>query len=179
MTMSIQSRDELERVYTSPDPWGYSGNKDDVIRRSRLLSVLPKRHYERVLDIGCGDGFVTRQLPGDSIVGIDLSANAIAFANSPADSRIKYQQMSFFDLPHAGWAHSFDLIVITGVLYPQYIGEGNRLATVIVDELLKDGGHLVTAHIFEWYRLRFPYTALVREYYGYREYTHVLEVYEK
>lgn len=177
--MSIQSREDLEEFYAERDPWGYRSNSDDAMRRARLLSVIPKRQYCRVLEIGCGDGFVTSQLPGDAVMGIDLSFKAIEFARSQADSRTTFWQMSLFDLPHTGWRNMFDLIVIAGMLYPQYIGEGNRLAMVIVDDLLLPGGHLITAHIFEWYRLRFPYTTLSREYYRYREYTHVLEVYQK
>jgi hypothetical protein len=73
----------------------------------------------------------------------------------------------------------FDLVVITGVLYPQYIGEGQRLVYTIIDDLLEAGGHLVSAHIAEWYQCRFPYISVTREYYRYREFSHVLEVYIK
>lgn len=87
--------------------------------------------------------------------------------------------MSLFDLAHTEWTQHFDLIVITGILYPQYIGEGFLLASSIIDDLLMPGGHLVSAHIMEWYKFKFPYITISREYYQYREYTHVLEVYEK
>jgi SAM-dependent methyltransferase len=177
--MLIQSREDLERFYVEHDPWGYRDSSDDAMRRVRLLSVIPQKQYGRVLEIGCGEGFVTCQLPGDDVIGIDLSLKAIEHAQSHANTRTTFQQMSLFDLPHAGWSNTFDLIVIAGTLYPQYIGEGARLATVIVDDLLLRGGLLVAAHIFEWYRWRFPYTTLSREYYRYREYTHVLEVYQK
>lgn len=176
--MSIQSREELESWYRIPDPWGYESNTDDLNRRAMLLSVLPKKRYERVLDIGCGDGFVTHRLPGAVILGVDLSEKAIEYAKRRETPHIEYRRLSLFELPAARLGH-FDLVVITGVLYPQYVGNGHLLAYTIVDDLLESGGHLVCAHIAEWYRSRFPYVTVSREYYRYREYSHILEVYVK
>jgi trans-aconitate methyltransferase len=175
----LQSIDELERWYEKPDPWHYEANPDDLNRRAMLLSVLPKRAYHSVLDIGCGDGFLTKRLPGKQIVGIDVSANAIKHAQANAAAHISYHQHSLFDLPELGWTQKFDLVVVTGVFYPQYIARSHRLALEIVDEVLAPGGILASVHISEWYPLRFPYVTLVREYYPYREYTHILEVYQK
>lgn len=175
----LQSIEELEKWYEKPDPWDYENNPDDLRRRAMLLSILPEKKYKKILDIGCGDGFVTVRLPGEEIIGIDISANAIGHARKNALPHIKYHQCSLFDLPGLGWGQSFDLIVITGVLYPQYVGNSESLAYIIVDDLLQPGGHLVSCHIEEWYRARFPYITLECEYYPYREYTHVLEVYLK
>jgi len=177
----LQPIDELEKWWESPDPWGYENNPDDLNRRAMLLSVLPKKHYQKVLDIGCGNGFVTTRLPGKEIIGVDISANAIRHAKDRSKdfAHIQYLQHSIFDLPELGWSDSFDLIVITGVLYPQYIGKSEKLAYMIFDDLLKKNGHLVSCHIEEWYHSRFPYITLEREYYPYREYVHILEAYEK
>lgn len=177
--MSIQSKEELEQFYDRPDPWNYSTNEADLARRARLLAAIPQREYRQVLDVGCGNGFVTSRLPGDAVIGIDLSVNAISYAMENANPRTTYRQMSLFDIPQAGWSGIFDLVVITGVLYDQYIGQGRLLASTIIDDVLAPGGHVVSAHILEWYRPLFPYTTVSREYYQYKEYTHVLEVYEK
>jgi 2-polyprenyl-3-methyl-5-hydroxy-6-metoxy-1,4-benzoquinol methylase len=176
--MSIQSRDDLEKWYDAPDPWGYEQSTDDLNRRAMLLAVLPEKQYSRVLDIGCGDGFVTHRLPGESIIGVDLSEKALDFARRRQTPHVDYRALSIFDLPHAN-VGKFDLVVITGVLYPQHIGEGQLLVYTIIDELLEPGGHLVCAHITEWYRCQFPYISLTREYYRYREFSHVVEVYVK
>ena len=175
----LQSIGELEKWYEKPDPWDYENNPDDLKRRSMLLSVLPEKKYSKVLDIGCGDGFLTVRLPGEEIIGVDISANAISHAKKNGLPHIEYHRYSLFDLPGLGWDQSFDLIVITGVLYPQYIGDSESLAYIIIDDLLQHGGHLVSCHIEEWYRARFPYITLKREYYPYREHTHILEVYLK
>ena len=178
--VSLQPLAEIEHWYEKPDPWQYEDSPDDLKRKSMLLSVLPQARYGRILDIGCGDGFITRNLPGDKIIGVDISENAIKHAKSKPQPNIEYQQKSLFDLGVTDFGSQlFDLVVITGLLYPQYIGMSQKLAMIIIDELLPPGGHLVSCHIDEWYAMRFPYITLHREYYPYREFNHLLEVYLK
>jgi 2-polyprenyl-3-methyl-5-hydroxy-6-metoxy-1,4-benzoquinol methylase len=179
----LQPLEELEKFYNDDDPWSYETNFDDIRRKNIILSEIPERKYENVLDIGCGHGFITRELPGKRIIGVDISTNAIAQANSNQNKgqnkkNIDFTQSSIFELN----AHIFgvyDLIIITGVLYPQYIGEAKSLVYNIVDRFLADNGILVCSHINEWYKLRFPYLMLENYYFEYREYTQCLEVYVK
>jgi len=174
----VQSKEELEEWYSNPDPWGYNTNRDDLLRKRRILSALPQLDYQRVLDIGCGNGFVTKDLPGKEIIGIDISENAIRWATQNAPPHIRYICASLFDLPDLDLP-PMDLIVINGVLYSQYIGKSNRLVYIIIDRLLPPGGILVCSHIYEWYQSRFPYLTVSREYFPYREYSQILEVYSK
>lgn len=177
----IQKIEEIEKFWEDPDPWNYENNPDDLKRRALLLSLLSKDKYKKILDIGCGNGFVTVNLPGDEIIGIDISTNAINHAKNRSKGldHIKYFRASLFDLVEYNWDRAFDLIVITGVLYPQYIGHSELLVYLIIDNMLQVGGHLVTCHIEEQYNARFPYITLRREYYPYREFSHILEVYLK
>lgn len=175
----LQSKEELEEWYENSDPWSYEKNPDDLNRKALLLSVIPRKKYKKVLDIGCGNGFITNSLPGDKIIGIDISSRALHYAKKNAPPHIEYLSYSIFDLPFLGWGNTFDLIVITGVLYPQYIGQSEKLIYTIIDGLLINGGILVSCHIEEWYSARFPNVTLHREYYSYREYVHLLEVYLK
>ncbi len=174
----MQSKDELENWYSEADPWQYYGNPSDRMRKARILSALPRLEYENVLDIGCGNGFITNDLPGKDIIGIDLSQRVVDWANTGSPKHVHYVCASLFDLPELDLP-AMDLVVITGVLYPQYIGEAVRLAYVLIDNLLKPGGILTSSHIYEWYRARFPYLTVSREYFPYREYSQVLEVYAK
>ncbi len=176
---ALQPLCELEKWWEKSDPWNYESNPEDLNRRAMLLSVLPSLRYKRILDIGCGNGFVTTRLPGEKIVGIDISANAIRHAKNASPCHIQYYSCSLFDLPFVPWKSLFDLIVVTGVLYPQYIGKSQQLVFAIIDDFLAPGGDLVSCHIEEWYAARFPYITLNREYYPYREYIHILEVYKK
>lgn len=177
----LQPIDELEKWWENPDPWNYENNPDDLKRREMLISVLPDVQYQRVLDIGCGNGFVTEYLPGKEIIGIDVSANAINHARKRSKKlkHIKYYQGSLFDLPSLFEGKNFDLIVITGVLYPQYIAKSEKFVYTVIDDILQQGGYLVSCHIEEWYNCRFPYITLQRKYYPYKQYTHILEVYLK
>lgn len=174
----IQSRDDLEQWYSEEDPWGYESHPDDAVRKRVLLSELPDRPYRKTLDIGCGNGFLTRDLPGDEVIGVDLSERAIAHAQVAQDARLRFIRASIFDLPEVVDG-PFDLIVITGVLYPQYVGKALSLVYRTVDTLLAENGILASVHISQWCQGRFPLLRMREHYYPYREYTHRLELYVK
>ena len=72
------------------DGTGYeriSGLQRHLARQT--LSQLVFRGDERVLDVGCGDGYITRsiaaRLPRGSVVGVDASPRMIEAARSHAD----------------------------------------------------------------------------------------------
>ncbi len=176
--MTIQSSQELDAFYSTPDPWGYYNNPHDTIRKARILAALPRLDYQNALDIGCGNGFITNDLPAKGVIGLEFSEKAVTWAKEHAAPQVEYRQGSIFDLPDLDLP-PMDLIVITGVLYPQYIGKSLRLVYVLIDRVLKPGGILLCSHIYEWYQARFPYLTLSREYFAYRDYSQVLEVYIK
>lgn len=176
----LQPLSELEEFYSVPDPWSYRHHPDDARRRNELMSLLPSRPFARTLDIGCGDGFITFDLPGDQVVGVDVSKQALHWAEQerqrrPDGARFSFHRASIFNLDQAATGQ-FDLIVITGVLYRQYIGAGFPVIAHGVDQLLAPGGCLVSCHIDEWAPPRFPYTLLDISLYPYREHTHRIEV---
>jgi trans-aconitate 2-methyltransferase len=84
----------------------------------RVLSQLKLRGDERLLDAGCGTGKLTRilleNLPGGSVVGLDLSRNMVLHAqqNLRPDfgERARFVAADFVALP---FADSFDGIVST------------------------------------------------------------------
>lgn len=175
---TLQPLDDLEEWHSRIDPWGYENNPEDLRRKAILLSELPTRAYAEVLDIGCGQGFVTRDLPGERVTGVDVSAEAIAHAKTLEDERLRFFCSSIFDLGAVS-DDRYDLIVITGVLYSQYIGHTLSFVYHEIDNLLKPGGILAVVHIDEWCMARFPYLLLKQHFYPYREYTHRLEIYAK
>lgn len=178
----IQSKHDLEEWYKQDDPWAYETTFDDQKRKQVLLNELPDRKYKNVLDIGCGHGFVTRDLPGKKITGIDISEQAVkqatAYAKKKNLDHISYRATDLFALPRL-LKQKFDLIIITGVMYPQYIGTSNQLVYVLMDELLEKNGVLATVHVDEWYTARFPFLQIKEYFYHYRQFEHRLEVYVK
>lgn len=183
--VQLQTPAELDQHYDAEDPWGYAGNLADQRRKSELLGALPERDWQRVLDIGCGNGYVTFDLPGASVLGVDISRAAVQWAEKRRSSlaaaesaRFAFEQASILGLSRAVRG-SFDLVVITGVLYPQYIGAATALARYEIDQVLQPGGVVVSCHIDEWNAPRLPYTLLDTTLYPYREYVHRLEVYIK
>ncbi len=174
----LQPIKELENWNRNCDPWDYENNPEDKKRKNILLSEIPEKKYKNVLNIGCGQGFITRDLPGENILGVDISCEAIKKAKTYETDRVKFQRSSLFDIENIN-AGKFDLVIITGVLYPQYIGNSLNLTYSIIDSILNQRGILISVHINDWYKARFPYLLLKEYFYGYRNYTHRLEVYVK
>jgi hypothetical protein len=74
----MQSRDELDEWYATPDPWGFQSNPADADRKARILAAIkrPGPRYKRALDIGCGEGWISKDLPAALIHGLEWSEKA-------------------------------------------------------------------------------------------------------
>lgn len=105
--MAEQSKEELEKWWGTPDAWGYRANIADAERAKWILSLLGAGRFDRALDIGAGEGFITELLPAKEIHAIEISDNAASRLNS------KIQRVS---KPEG----KYDLVLATGVLYYQY-----------------------------------------------------------
>jgi SAM-dependent methyltransferase len=181
--MPVQPVAALDEIYAVEDPWNYNETPDDSARTVRLLTALPNRRYHRVLDVGCGNAFVTLRLPGSEVLGLDISARAIEWARRraaerPDSNRFSFEVCSIFDLDPFRLGR-FDLVVLSGVLYPQYIGGGFSFIRIVVDNVLRSGGILASAHIDDWCLWRFPYTLFYADLSPYRQYVQRLELFEK
>jgi len=177
--MNIQSKKELDAFYRKKDPWNYYTNDSDRYRLQIIINYLKSFDPRYTLDIGCGNGFITNHLPGKKVFGIDYSKNAINWAkkNTKLNS-ICYKQMSIFELNNH-FTEKFDLVLITGVLYPQYIGKSITLISEILDKLISPKGIIMTCHIREMNPPNLPFNLIDQKIYEYKKFTHVLEVYRK
>jgi len=158
----MQSKGDLEEWYETPDPWGYETNPDDLRRKEEILKSIPKEHYKRALDIGCGEGWITQDLPAEEVHGLELSE--IATKRFPENITPVTEPIG-----------KYDLVLATGVLYSQY----NRQQ--IIDWVLECAtGTLVIAGISDWLvNLEVFGKPLSRSGFKYRDYVQEVRVYDR
>ena len=155
----MQSKEELENWYETPDPWDYENTHDDFERKVRILGSLHGR-FKRALDIGAGEGFITRDLPADEVFAYEISDNA----STRLPEGIKRV------LEPEG---KYDLIIACGVLYPQYDFD------MMLDLIRKHAsGIVLTCNIKNWEINDLDRSKIIHEeVFQYREYTEHLVVY--
>jgi trans-aconitate 2-methyltransferase len=86
---------------------------------AEALALLELRGDEYVLDLGCGNGKVTAQiaerLPDGSVVGVDASADMVAFASAHyAQANLRFESCDIRDIQ---FRDDFDLVVSFNALH--------------------------------------------------------------
>jgi trans-aconitate methyltransferase len=155
----MQTKEELEQWYKTADPWQYETTTDDLIRKDHLLNMLPIR-YNRALDIGCGEGFVTRDLPAEDIHGIEIS--------DLAASRLPWN-VKRINEPEG----LYDLVMTTGTLYVQY--DHAQIAEWIKNSACR---HILIAGIKDWLITYNFGTPIATKEFTYRQYIQSVTLYE-
>ena len=130
--------------------YGYGGYRYDG--RWRGLAEKLARHYglspgQRVLDVGCGKGFLLYELtavvPGLAVAGIDISEYAIANAKEEIKSSLHIGEASALPFGDA----EFDLVISLGTLHNLAIADLWR-ALGEVDRVSKDGRGYIMVESF-------------------------------
>jgi hypothetical protein len=153
----MQRKEELDNFYSNEDPWGYITNPDDSKRKEIILSLLDK--YDRALDIGCGEGFITKDLPAKEIYGYDVSD--VAMKRLPSNVK-----------PLKVIEGKFDLIIATGVLYKQYDYKW------ILNKIKECAcGTVITCNIKDW-EINDLENQVSEMEFPYREFTQKLRIYD-
>ncbi len=105
-----------------------------------VLALLDLKGNERVLDVGCGNGKTTAEIaarvPQGEVVGVDPSADMIAFAAAHTALHANLQ-FAVADARQLPYQHEFDLVVSFNALHwvPE---QGHALRSIRA--VLKDGG---------------------------------------
>src|SRR4029079_142254 len=114
----------FEDLWSRGDPWDLETSEYEDHRYRRLFDSVADRHYEKVLEIGCGAGAFTRRLAAKatSICALDVSETAINRALAipfVSDAAIDYRVA---DVMHHDVAADapFDFTVMTETIY--YLG---------------------------------------------------------
>ena len=158
----MQTKRELEEWYEQDDPWDYTVTPDDIYRKRFYLTVLEGlgEYYDRALDVGAGEGFITGDLPAKQIHAIEMSDNVA--------SRLPKNVERVF-APEG----EYDLVLVTGLLYRQYDHE--QIARLVLEAASK---HVCVGGIQDWL-LPYPFGRLIETFrFPYREYTSVFNVYK-
>jgi SAM-dependent methyltransferase len=142
----------MDNLWERGDPWDFESSAYERDRCVQLLKMLEGRRYPRVLEIGCGAGYLTRLLAphADQIVALDISQTAIERAGglSAGQTGVDFRVANIMDYKpqiDGPW----DLIVFSdticylGWLYPFF--DVAYLAVQLFDATRR-GGRLMLAN---------------------------------
>lgn len=128
----------VEQAYTTPDI---------VDQRERVRAALALRPGERVLDIGCGPGFLAAEMaaavgPDGAVSGIDISADMLAIADrrepGSGAAPLDFGPGGADDIPFSDG--EFDAVTSTQVL--EYVEDLPR-ALAEIHRVLRPGGRVL------------------------------------
>jgi SAM-dependent methyltransferase len=131
----------FENIYaTSSDPYGYTSRDYERQKRSATLAALSRDRYTKAFEIGCSIGVLTGLLGErcDSLLSVDIVERALQQARQrcAAERNIRFARMRVpVDWPN----ESFDLVVISEVLYYLTVSELDRLVQRLRSSLLPSG----------------------------------------
>jgi ubiquinone/menaquinone biosynthesis C-methylase UbiE len=118
-------------------------------KAERYLTLLGGRPGERILDAGCGGGWLSRAVaprvaPGGQVVGVDMSSRAVDLATRLADGEapglLSYKHADLHALPFA--PASFDAVACISVL--GFCDDPGRALSEL-RRVLRPGGRLLAA----------------------------------
>ncbi len=142
----------FDKLYSKQaDPWSYKGSELSARRRDLILKVLPRKAYPSLLEIGCGEGWMSPMLASraERFTGLDISTCALerALAECASLSNIKLLQGDIVADEIAG---QFDAIICAGVLV--YVAPEAQAATreKLVAALSPGGDLVLENHLGEY-----------------------------
>ena len=99
--------EKYEIASTPQKEWGQS-----------LISEISLKGTERILDLGCGDGYLTEQLaqlvPNGMVLGIDASVGMIQTAKKICRDNLAFVHM---DMNNLHFSDEFDIIFSNAALH--------------------------------------------------------------
>ncbi len=114
-------------------------NVYQMFRERRALELLKPRRGDVILDVGCGNGHLAKQLASfvGKVIGIDVAGSAIAKAKEDAPKNCSFEKMNAEDLDFPD--NSFDGIVCVELI--EHVLNPSKVLKEIF-RVLKPGGRL-------------------------------------
>lgn len=145
-------RSFMESLWERGDPWDIEKSTYERDRCVQLLKMLEDRRYDRLLEIGCGAGYLTRMLAphANHIVALDISQTAIdrARALDTGQAKVDFCVANIMDYKQQ-LDGPWDLVVFSdtmcylGWLYPLF---DVAWLAVQIFEATRAGGRLMLAN---------------------------------
>jgi trans-aconitate methyltransferase len=105
----------------------------------RLIAELNLQGHERILDVGSGDGSLTRKLaasvPHGSVLGIDASVQMVEAAQGLPEPNLRVVRLNILD---ADFRDEFDVVFSSATLH--WVQDHNRLLGVLYRAVRLGGG---------------------------------------
>jgi 2-polyprenyl-3-methyl-5-hydroxy-6-metoxy-1,4-benzoquinol methylase len=104
--------------------WSEKWNDDHLYKT--LLGLLNKKENTKILDVGCGNGYIVNKLleEGFDIYGVDASVSGIEVAKRQNPTRFFLVDINFMKLPVELNMIKFDTIISTEVIEHLYDPRG-------------------------------------------------------
>lgn len=137
-------RERFNEWYKVANPWGLRNSFNDRVRQSKLVRLLENHRYQNALDIGCGEGDVSRLASryAENVMAIDVSDEVIAIArNETPEANVTYERAGFLEFSSKT---NFDLILCLEVLYYLPKDQHDAFLTKMVGLLAENGVAFIT-----------------------------------
>lgn len=132
-----------DRLYHRPDPYSIGISPYEQQKYGTVMDTLSGRRFERVLEVGCGEGDLSVRLArhADTLVGVDICDAAVERAAARVPSATFVRRTLPREIPDG----TFDLVVCTDVLY-YWEPVTLRVGTAALLDRLRPGGMLLAYH---------------------------------
>ncbi len=128
--------------------WWFAARRKIVLDQLDLL--IPKCSFAKILDAGCGTGRMLQDLKKyGSVFGMDISPQAVAYAQSRENEANQKAQISLGKLPSEipFGNEKFDLITMLDVL--EHLEEDERALHALRQRMTADGVLVITVPAFQ------------------------------
>jgi SAM-dependent methyltransferase len=157
----MRTAEDFNLYYATPDPWHISRSRfrDRVLRRC-LKQFIRDRF---VLELGCGEGHLTKAVFGKarSVVGIDISDVAIARAQSLDLPNARFENADLLQISYKGYEVIAAIECIHYLSHPEQGAFLEKVAREHAGKVLLLSGPIVDyTHYFSHRRLMLEFAAL-------------------
>lgn len=136
-------RPKLSSNKSQPDPYAFSGGRDGAL--NYIATIFPYlRGRKQVLDLGCGQGFLLKELQAANItaIGIDTNAKTVRQLQEEGLTVHAWEVFDFLDMSIEANFPEYDTVVASHLIEHFDADQQIRLLKLTYD-LLPTGGRLI------------------------------------